>query len=166
MRKITTEAGQIEKSDVQIAGKKHDKADSQQSGRILSSHRKRTAQIPGQQCDIEKGGRRKEAAFYMPEIREKKQEEHARKAAGSKREQRTVLQTAMAVLHCDKKQDCRKFKGSLQKKNIGCEGKIRDNKRNSVFTGLLLSKTGYAMHDVHLAARMPETFLNSVCTEK
>ena len=107
MRKITTEAGQIEKSDVQIAGKKHDKADSQQSGRILSFHRKRTAQIPGQQCDIEKGGRRKEAAFYMPEIRE----------------QRTVLQTAMAVLHCDKKQDCRKFKGSLQKKNIGCEGK-------------------------------------------
>ena len=54
MRKITTEAGQIEKSDVQIAGKKHDKADSQQSGRILSFHRKRTAQIPGQQCDIEK----------------------------------------------------------------------------------------------------------------
>ena len=39
------------------------------------------------------------------------------------KEQRTVLQTAMAVLHCDKKQDCRKFKGSLQKKNIGCEGK-------------------------------------------
>ena len=115
MRKITTEAGQIEKSDIQIAGKKHDKADSQQSGR--------TAQIPGQQCDIEKGGRRKEAAFYMPEIREQKQEEHARKAAGGKREQRTVLQTAMAVLHCDKKQDCRKFKGSLQKKNIGCEGK-------------------------------------------
>ena len=112
MQKITTEAGQIEKSDVQIAGKKHDKADSQQSGRILSFHRKRTAQIPGQQ-----------AAFYMPEIREQKQEEHARKAAGSKREQRTVLQTAMAVLHCDKKQDCRKFKGSLQKKNIGCEGK-------------------------------------------
>ena len=62
MRKITTEAGQIEKSDIQIAGKKHDKADSQQSGRILSFHRKRTAQIPGQQCDIEKGGRRKEAA--------------------------------------------------------------------------------------------------------
>jgi hypothetical protein len=28
MRKITTEAGQIEKSDIQIAGKKHDKADS------------------------------------------------------------------------------------------------------------------------------------------
>lgn len=166
MRKITTEAGQIEKSDIQIAGKKHDKADSQQSGRILSFHRKRTAQIPGQQCDIEKGGRRKEAAFYMPEIREQKQEEHARKAAGGKREQRTVLQTAMAVLHCDKKQDCRKFKGSLQKKNIGCEGKNQDNKRNSVFTGLLLSKTGYAMHDVHLAARMPETFLNSVCTEK
>ena len=70
MRKITTEAGQIEKSDIQIAGKKHDKADSQHSGRILSFHRKRTAQIPGQQCDIEKGGRRKEAAFYMPEIRE------------------------------------------------------------------------------------------------
>ena len=89
----------------------------------MSFHRKRTAQIPGQQCDIEKGGRRKEAAFYMPEIREQKQEEHARKAAGGKREQRTVLQTAMAVLHCDKKQDCRKFKGSLQKKNIGCEGK-------------------------------------------
>ena len=85
MRKITTEAGQIEKSDIQIAGKKHDKADSQQSGRILSFHRKRTAQIPGQQCDIEKGGRRKEAAFYMPEIREQKQEEHARKAAGGKR---------------------------------------------------------------------------------
>ena len=119
MRKLTTEAGQIEKSDVQIAGKKHDKADSQQSGRILSFHRKRTAQIPGQQCDIEKGGRRKEAAFYMPEIREKKQEEHARKAAGSKREQRTVLQTAMAVLHCNKKQDCRKFLGCFQKKNIG-----------------------------------------------
>ena len=114
MRKITTEAGQIEKSDIQIAGKKHDKADSQQSGCFLSFHRKRTAQIPG---------RRKEAAFYMPEIREQKQEEHARKAAGGKREQRTVLQTAMAVLHCDKKQDCRKFKGSLQKKNIGCEGK-------------------------------------------
>ena len=72
---------------------------------------------------VSSGGRRKEAAFYMPEIREKKQEEHARKAAGSKREQRTVLQTAMAVLHCNKKQDCRKFKGSLQKKNIGCEGK-------------------------------------------
>ena len=68
--KITTEAGQIEKSDIQIAGKKHDKADSQQSGRILSFHRKRTAQIPGQQCNIEKGGRRKEAAFYMPEIRD------------------------------------------------------------------------------------------------
>lgn len=103
----------------------------------------------------------------MPEIREQKQEEHARKAAGGKREQRTVLQTAMAVLHCDKKQDCRKFKGSLQKKNIrAVKEKIRDNKRNSVFTGLLLSKTGYAMHDVHLAARMPETFLNSVCTEK
>lgn len=102
----------------------------------------------------------------MPEIREKKQEEHARKAAGSKREQRTVLQTAMAVLHCNKKQDCRKFKGSLRKRTIGCEGKNQGNKRNSVFTGLLLSKTGYAMHDVHLAARMPETFLNSVCTEK
>lgn len=166
MRKITTEAGQIEKSDIQIAGKKHDKADSQQSGRILSFHRKRTAQIPGQQCDIEKGGRRKEAAFYMPEIREQKQEEHARKATGGKREQRTVLQTAMAVLHCDKNKIAVSSKGVFRKRTSAVKEKIRDNKRNSVFTGLLLSKTGYAMHDVHLAARMPETFLNSVCTEK
>ena len=57
-------------------------------------------------------------------------------------------------------------KGVFRKRTSAVKEKIRDNKRNSVFTGLLLSKTGYAMHDVHLAARMPETFLNSVCTEK
>lgn len=74
-------------------------------------------------ADIEKGGRRKEALFICPEIREQKQEEQPEKPPAVKESKRTVLQTAMAVLYCDKKQDCRKFKGSLQKKNIGCEGK-------------------------------------------
>ena len=127
---------------------------------------KRTAQIPGQQCDIEKGGRRKEAAFYMPEIREQKQEEHARKAAGGKESKEPFCRRRWQYCTAIKNKIAVSSKGVFRKRTSAVKEKIRDNKRNSVFTCLLLSKTGYAMHDIHLAARMPETFLNSVCTEK